>query len=214
MSLTMIQPRPEAEEKTTESARQGSSLNHEAIRACDAEMGVSTHAVQIDRPPHVAQGMSSPDVPRAAAALPAPLLALCIVARLHNIPADPAALLHFLGKGGSEPVTVSDVLLCAKNLGLKATRARRNPERLPMTPLPAIALMRDGSERVLAQCDSKRVLSQVPGQRPMVEPLDDFVAAWSGELLLFTSRASLAGDLAKFDFSWFVPSIVRQATQE
>ena len=28
-------------------------------------------------------------------------------------------------------------------------------------------------------------------------------------MLLFTSRASLAGELAKFDFSWFVPAIVK-----
>ena len=26
---------------------------------------------------------------------------------------------------------------------------------------------------------------------------------------LFTSRASLAGELAKFDFSWFVPAVVK-----
>ncbi|SIT42321.1 type I secretion system ATP-binding component [Paraburkholderia ribeironis] len=30
-----------------------------------------------------------------------------------------------------------------------------------------------------------------------------------GRLLLFTSRASLAGELAKFDFSWFIPAIVK-----
>jgi len=144
-----------------------------------------------------------------ATPLPAALLALCVVARLHNIPADPAALLHFLGKGGSEPVTVADVLLCAKQLGLKATRARRSVERLALTPLPAIALMRSGEMRILAQSDGKRVLTQLPGQRPAMETLEAFAADWSGELLLFASRASLAGALAKFDFSWFIPSIVR-----
>ncbi|MEI2718890.1 MAG: ABC transporter transmembrane domain-containing protein [Gemmatimonadales bacterium] len=30
-----------------------------------------------------------------------------------------------------------------------------------------------------------------------------------GELILITSRASLAGDLAQFDFSWFIPSLVK-----
>ena len=137
------------------------------------------------------------------------LLALCIVARLHNIAAEPQSLLHFLGKGASEPLTVDDLLLCAKHIGLKAVRSRRDPQRLSLTPLPAVALMRDGSVRVLAQCDTTRALSQLPGQRPMMESVDDFTAAWSGELILFTSRATLAGSLAKFDFSWFVPSIVR-----
>jgi subfamily B ATP-binding cassette protein HlyB/CyaB len=34
-------------------------------------------------------------------------------------------------------------------------------------------------------------------------------ARWSGELILFTSRASMAGDLSKFDFTWFIPAIVK-----
>jgi subfamily B ATP-binding cassette protein HlyB/CyaB len=67
---------------------------------------------------------------------------------------------------------------------------------------------------VLAQCDGQRVLFQDPsgelqGGRPVIEPLDVFVAQWTGELILITSRASLAGELAKFDFSWFIPSLVK-----
>ncbi|MCY1225482.1 Toxin RTX-I translocation ATP-binding protein [compost metagenome] len=45
--------------------------------------------------------------------------------------------------------------------------------------------------------------------RPVIEPLDVFAAHWTGELILITSRASLAGELAKFDFSWFIPSLVK-----
>ena len=37
----------------------------------------------------------------------------------------------------------------------------------------------------------------------------DFIARWNGELILFTSRASLAGELAKFDFTWFIPAVVK-----
>jgi subfamily B ATP-binding cassette protein HlyB/CyaB len=37
----------------------------------------------------------------------------------------------------------------------------------------------------------------------------DFAAMWSGELILFTSRASAVGELAQFDFSWFVPAVVK-----
>jgi ABC-type bacteriocin/lantibiotic exporter with double-glycine peptidase domain len=39
--------------------------------------------------------------------------------------------------------------------------------------------------------------------------LEVFAAHWTGELILITSRASLAGELAKFDFSWFIPSLVK-----
>ena len=43
----------------------------------------------------------------------------------------------------------------------------------------------------------------------LIESLDAFQLAWSGQLILVTSRASLAGELAKFDFSWFIPSLVK-----
>ncbi|MEO8080327.1 MAG: type I secretion system permease/ATPase [Caldimonas sp.] len=142
------------------------------------------------------------------------LQALVLLARLHHIAADPETLAHALGKSSAEPVTLDDVLLAAKHLGLKAKLTRSTPERLTLTPLPALALMTDGRIVLLAQCDGHRVLFQDPegtaqGGRPMIEPLAAFVAKWRGELILVTSRASLAGELAKFDFSWFIPSLVK-----
>ncbi|MFZ5543076.1 MAG: cysteine peptidase family C39 domain-containing protein, partial [Pseudomonadota bacterium] len=140
------------------------------------------------------------------------LEALALVARLHRVAAEPAALLHQLGKSASDTLTTADVLLCAKHLGLKAKASRSSRERLTLVPLPAIARMHDGSFAVLAQCDGQRVLIQSftgAESRPMIEPLDAFCAQWSGELILVTSRASLAGELAKFDFSWFIPSVVK-----
>jgi subfamily B ATP-binding cassette protein HlyB/CyaB len=65
---------------------------------------------------------------------------------------------------------------------------------------------------VLAQCDGRRVLVQDAGiesSRPMIESVEVFATQWSGALILITSRASLAGELARFDFSWFVPSLVK-----
>ncbi len=141
------------------------------------------------------------------------LQALSLVARLHHVPCEAQALLHAQGKTASEPWALADVLLAAKQLGLKAKRSRTALERLPLTPLPALAVMRDGSIAVLAQCDGQRVLLQrfASGAepRPLIEPLEAFAQAFSGELILLTSRASLAGELAKFDFSWFIPSLVK-----
>ena len=67
---------------------------------------------------------------------------------------------------------------------------------------------------VLAQCDGQRVLFQDPsgaiqGGRPVIEPVETFQSQWTGELILIASRASLAGELAKFDFSWFIPSLIK-----
>jgi subfamily B ATP-binding cassette protein HlyB/CyaB len=65
---------------------------------------------------------------------------------------------------------------------------------------------------VLGQCDGDRVLVQHPGEhggRPTIEPVSAFCVQWTGDLILITSRASLAGELAKFDFSWFIPALVK-----
>ncbi len=144
------------------------------------------------------------------------LAALCLVARLHQVGAEPAALRHHLGLAPSQPVGVDDVLLAARHLGLKARRCRSTTDRLPRVPLPALACMADGRLVVLAQCDAQRVLVLDSGglgakanARPLIEPLATFSASWSGELILIASRASLAGELARFDFSWFIPSLVK-----
>jgi subfamily B ATP-binding cassette protein HlyB/CyaB len=144
------------------------------------------------------------------------LAALCLIARLHHVAADPEQLAHQLGLSASQPVGPVELLLAAQHLGLKAKHVRSEMDRLTRAPLPALARLRDGRTVVLAQCDGQRVLfmdasgagtSQAP--RPTIEPVAVFAEQWTGELLLIASRASLAGELAKFDFSWFIPSLVK-----
>ena len=144
------------------------------------------------------------------------LSALCSVARFHQIAADPATLAHQLGLSASDKLTPADLLRAARHLGLKAKLSRSHVDRLALMPLPALVLMHtpDASLRVvvLAQCDGQRVLlhdAGLPGGRPTIESVDVFASQWTGEVILITSRASLTGDLAKFDFSWFIPSLVK-----
>lgn len=139
------------------------------------------------------------------------LAALCAIARFHQVAADPANLAHQLGLSPSVPVSIDDLLRAAKHLGLKAKLSRTTPERLALTPLPALARINSSDATnqsartvILAQCDGQRVLLQdpgVPGGRPTIEPMEVFASQWTGELILITRRASLAGELAKFDFS-------------
>ncbi len=142
----------------------------------------------------------------------AALQALCVLARLHHVAAEPEALAHALGLTPSEPVHKRELLLAAKHIGLKAKASQSSIERLTLAPLPALALLKDGRWVVLAQCDGQRVLFMDPASgvaRPTIEPMDVFAEQWSGELILVTSRATLAGELRKFDFSWFIPALVK-----
>ncbi len=144
------------------------------------------------------------------------LAALCAIARFHQIAADPASLAHQLSLSSSSPVSDNDLLRAAQHLGLQAKLTRSTPARLALTPLPALARIRNAQGEtsfvILAQTDGQRVLLQdpgIPGGRPTIEPIDVFSGQWTGELMLIASRASLTGDLARFDFSWFIPSLVK-----
>ena len=172
-------------------------------------------------------GFDSATAPqRKASPASAALSSLCLIARLHHIAADPAHLAHQLGWPASHEPGIDDLLLAAHHLGLKAKRSRSRIDRLNLVPLPALAILNGAADAspdarparvvMLAQCDGQRVLFMDPalaseGQpaRPTIEPLAVFATQWSGELILIASRASLAGALARFDFSWFIPSLVK-----
>jgi subfamily B ATP-binding cassette protein HlyB/CyaB len=137
------------------------------------------------------------------------LVGLVMLARFHNIAADADQLAHDFREPGQR-FGVPQILLAAKQLGLKAKKVATDAARLSQTPLPALAIEKDGSFVILARVDEQKVLIQDPRvERPQVLSFADFETRWSGELILLTSRASLAGDLAKFDFSWFIPAVVK-----
>lgn len=147
------------------------------------------------------------------------LVCLVIIARYHNLAVDQNQLRHEFAIGSGE-FSVTTILLAAKKLGLFAREHRPTSQRLNHTPLPAIACSNDGSFFILARIDQTAATAEVPAghrfviqdpQRGKVEILSesDFLDKWEGGLILFTSRSSVLGDLARFDFSWFIPSIIK-----
>jgi subfamily B ATP-binding cassette protein HlyB/CyaB len=149
------------------------------------------------------------------------------LARFHQVAADPQTLAHQLGLSAHQAAAPADLLLAAKQLGLKARWVRVLPERLTQTPLPALAWLGDeatGFAVVLAQSDGQKVLIQdfeaspsathqspaAPASRPQVLEVATLQEqGWTGQLMLITSRASLMGAMARFDFSWFIPALVK-----
>jgi subfamily B ATP-binding cassette protein HlyB/CyaB len=147
------------------------------------------------------------------------LSSLMMMAGLHGIAADEAKLKH---EFGSEAFSAQTMLLAAQSLGMKAQQVTQDPQRLDRAPLPAIAQDHDGLFFILAKYDdgangvpgatvaaSPRLLIQRPGEPPAILELNEFLANWTGQLIFLTSKASYAGDMAKFDFTWFVPAIVK-----
>jgi subfamily B ATP-binding cassette protein HlyB/CyaB len=161
-------------------------------------------------PPRLLPDNEPPTPPQdTAAEADTGLIGLVMLARFHSVAADPDQLAHEFGESG-RAFGVPQILLAAKQLGLKAKLVRTEFSRLDRTPLPALALDLEGRFFILARVDEDQVLIQDPRiERPEVLPAAEFSARWSGELILFASRASLAGELAKFDFTWFIPAVVK-----
>ena len=139
------------------------------------------------------------------------LQSLLMMASFHGIAADERQLRH---EFGAELFDSQTLLLACKRLGLSAKLVRQPRDRIAQAPLPAIAIDNDGRAFIAARHDSSvanahKVLIQRPGEPPAVLPIDAFHATWSGELVLVASKASFAGELARFDFSWFIPAIVK-----
>lgn len=136
------------------------------------------------------------------------LACLVMLARYHGLPADPDHLRH--QRGTSDDFSSREIVLSAKSPGLKAKSVQSAWGRLSKTPLPAIARHRDGHFFLLARAEGDKVLIQDPlEKRPMTLPRALFEESWSGELILMTRRGGLLGGGGKFDFSWFIPAMLK-----
>lgn len=133
--------------------------------------------------------------------------ALGLVARFHNIHAD---VLTVARQISDSALTVNELLLCAKRIGLKAALVSVPKARLEKISFPAIVASEDGDFYVAGAASQGSVLVMKSGQdSPTFMTIDELHALGRGRMLLFSSRAAIYGELAKFDFSWFIPSIIK-----
>jgi len=137
------------------------------------------------------------------------LAGLVLVARMHGLPADAGRLQHEFGRTGAAFDTTT-ILRAARSLGLKARSICCDREHLHGTPLPAIARDREGGFFVVGGVDKDKILIQDPAlPRPVHLDGDDFESRWDGNLILLTRRAGQGRGSRKFDFSWFIPAILK-----
>lgn len=134
---------------------------------------------------------------------------LLILARFHDLPANGTQLQHQFSQSG-QALSEIDLLRAAKHVGLKAGVVKTTWSKLQGMPLPGMAKLVDGRYLVVAKVQAEKVLVQHPDEaRPLVLSRDRFEMIWTGDLLLFTKRANLRLQDLKFDFTWFIPAIVK-----
>lgn len=134
---------------------------------------------------------------------------LVLLAQFHGIAANAEQLAHDLGRVG-EAFDETTLLLAAKRLGLKAKIVEQSATRLGMANLPALALVPDGGAFLVARVNGDQVLiHDLVEKRVRSISHSEFRLLYAGRLLQVASRASVLGELAKFDLSWFIPAIVK-----
>lgn len=137
------------------------------------------------------------------------LICLVMLARFHQVAVEPSQLAHEFGQAGTA-FSVQDILLAAKKLKLKARPLQSSADRLEKIALPAMAAGLDGGYFIIAKAEGGKVLIQDPReQAPRIISQEELVARWSGQLILIASRASVLGEMAQFDFTWFIPALVK-----
>ena len=182
--------------------------------------------------------MTSEPVSNAATAIDTGLIALLMMAEFHGIVADKAKLQHEYGQAPFDEITLLNAAkslgFSAKLVQHPPKRLHRAP--LPCIAIDTegkffILAKADTSQAQQAAdaaaegrvgkkpkssdledgLDSEkiRLLIQRPGEPPQVLSWAAFTGIWSGELIFLTSKASFAGEMARFDFSWFIPAVVK-----
>jgi len=135
---------------------------------------------------------------------------LALILKFLQIAAEPQQLEHQLGKGDGE-IAPDDLVRLAKGLGAKSrSQTLKSTTNLSDHPLPAIGRWRSGGYFILGKVNEQQVLIQDPSDgRPAALSQEEFAERWSGELILVTTRARVAGEDRAFDVSWFIPALIK-----
>ncbi|MCD6075413.1 MAG: apxIB 1, partial [Rhodospirillales bacterium] len=155
---------------------------------------------------------SEPDADASQPHIDSGLQCFVMLAAFFQKSANAEQILHARGKSGT-PFDDTDILITAKELGLKARAAQSTWDRLgDAVRLPVLARRKDGSYLILAKMkeDRSEILVHDPlVGRPEPKSRAAIEEVWDGSLILITSRAALTGNDRRFDVSWFIPAIVK-----
>jgi subfamily B ATP-binding cassette protein HlyB/CyaB len=139
------------------------------------------------------------------------LTALVMLLRFHGIGADPSQIRH---QSGTVAIGTAEMVRCAREFGLKARELKTNWTRLATTPLPAIAVLKDGDFLLLGKVGGDKIVVQsTKTPRPELMTRDDLEAVWDGRIVLMTRRAKLVELSRHFDITWFLGAIHKYRQQ-
>lgn len=140
------------------------------------------------------------------------LRGLILLAQYHDIAATEESIKYQFdieGKG----LTQTAWLLAAKSLGLKVRLLSKPISRLPYCHLPVLVWDNtEGKHFILARIDEQHhryLIQDLTLPEPTILSEQEFKQRYRGEIIAITSRASVLRQLAKFDFTWFIPAVIK-----
>ena len=136
------------------------------------------------------------------------LKCLLMVASALGVSADEEKIREtYLGK---ELMDNRILLKSTKLLKLKAKIVIPKGAQLAQIPIPAVAIMQDGTYLVIGRNNPQKILVFDPQVgRPETIPLEDFLKVWSGEVITIKRSFNLQEAGRQFNLAWFIPVILK-----
>lgn len=134
---------------------------------------------------------------------------LIVLAQYHGASVDLDMLRHRFALDGTR-TSEAQMLVVTKSLGLKSSVLAKPFQALSRIALPALVLRQDGEAFIVAKLDGKSALVQdLRQRRAVIVTTDELAGRYEGRILVMTSRETLRRQLSRFDFSWFIPAVVK-----
>lgn len=110
-----------------------------------------------------------------------------------------------------EKMNTITILRGLKDLKIKTRLIKTDVERISRLPLPAIAILKDGTYVVLTKTDGKTVSIIDPlYSRPFTVPYEKLFENWDGDLILVSKRYEIkAITNKKFGLTWLLPELAK-----
>lgn len=137
------------------------------------------------------------------------LKSLCYIAARYGSNISALQLEQSLGLSGL-PIGINEIILAAKSLNLQARSIRSTWQRLKKTPLPALAILNDGTSVVVLRLHQDKIVLHFTNEPDKVFSCDEtqFCKAWTGRLILVKSKKGPSSDRS-FGIKWFLPPILK-----
>ena len=139
------------------------------------------------------------------------LASLVLIARHYKIAVDMRQMerAYVLESGAVDTTTL---VRAARDLKLKVRAYEHvSPAKLEKLPLPAMMRLEGGRYIVLNGFQDGKMYITDPGYSDNIAQADreKVMAAWTGEVILFTRRFELEKEEASFGFKWFLPVVAK-----